>query len=306
MNDHERVEVTVGVDGSASSLEAVKWAAAEAAALVGTLRIIHAVPWPALYGPRGPSATRGPVTAEAGRVLEEAESVATDRSPSLKIDTELIPGAPQMVLTVASHEADMLVLGNRGRGGFTGMLMGSLAAALAHRASCPVVIVRGSASPSGPVVVGVDGSPADRLVLGAAFERAQREGTSVCAIHAWDAPEPFLPTPPWSREAEVLQSAAGRVLRVALAPFEASHPGVPVEASLVTRSATAALVDASERALIVVVGSHGSGALRGLLAGSVCHGVMYHARCPVEIIHVADEIAQNIPRYDPVELVDHT
>lgn len=183
--------------------------------------------------------------------------------------------------------------------------MGSIAASLAHRASCPVVIVRGNANTEGPVVVGVDGSAADRLVLTAAFDRAQREGTSVYAIHAWEAPEPFLVTPPWSTEATTLEDEATRVLEDALAPFVISHPGVPVERKLVTRSPTAALVDASVHALIVVVGSHGSGALRGLLAGSVCHGVMYHAHCPVKIVHVADEITRSIPTYERIQLVNH-
>jgi nucleotide-binding universal stress UspA family protein len=198
------------------------------------------------------------------------------------------------------------VLGNRGRGGFTGMLMGSMAASLAHRASCPVVIVRGNANAAGPVVVGVDGSTADRLVLTAAFDRAQRDGMSVHAIHAWDAPEPFLVTPPWSHEAHQLERDARRVLDEALGPFATSHPGVPVEGEVVTRSPTAALVGASEQAQLVVIGSHGAGAFRGLLAGSVCHGVMYHAHCPVEVIHVADEITRNTPTYDQARLVDHS
>lgn len=308
MNEPERIEIAVGVDGSASSLQAVRWATAEATRLGGTLRIVHAWLWPSMYVPDGASAIGDPVTAEAQRLLHEAAALAASQSPGLHIDTDLIPGAPRIVLTVASHEADMFVLGNRGRGGFTGMLMGSMAAAIAHRASCPVVIVRGKATPRGPVVVGIDGSAADWPVLTVAFERAQREATSVYAIHAWEAPEPLMPTPAWSRDALRIEHDARHVLEHALAPFEAAHPGVPVERKLVTRSPTAALVNASDRAQIVVVGSHGAGAMHGLLAGSVCHGVMYHAHCPVEVVPVEYEASHGTPRDDQwqAELVDQT
>lgn len=220
---------------------------------------------------------------------------------------ETVTGAPQLVLTVASHESDLLVLGSRGLGGFTGMLMGSIAAAMAHRASSPVVIVRGRANPTGPVVVGVDGSRADIAVLRAAFDRSRRLGVDLQVIHAWDAPSHLLPTPRWSGEAGLLERQAQTVLDHAIEPLAATYPDVSVDARLVTTSPTAALVRASAEASIVVVGSHGAGALRGLIAGSVCHGVMYHASCPVEVIRVADaikEAAEEIrrrpaPRLDP-------
>ena len=200
---------------------------------------------------------------------------------------------------MASHESDLLVIGNRGLGGFTGMLMGSVAAAMAHRASCPVVVVRGRANPTGPVVVGIDGSRADPVVVAAAFDRAQRVGTSVQAIHAWNAASPLLPKAHWSAEASRLENDARGVLERAIGAMRATYPDVPVEAELVTSSPTTELVRASSRASIVVVGSHGAGALRGLLAGSV-HGVIYHAHCPVEVIRVADAIKEAV--YD----VEHT
>lgn len=301
MNELERVEVAVGVDGSASSLEAVQWAAVEAVSLGAILRIIHAWLSPYAHVPLGSSRrTATSAWAVAGEhLLVEASAAAVSASPGIEVDTNLIPGPPRLVLTVASHEADLLVLGNRGRGGFAGMVMGSMAASVAHRASCPVVIVRGQVNRAGPVVVGIDGSAADHLVLAVAFDRAERSGTSLHAIHAWEAPEPLLPTPPWSDEARSLEYDARQVLALALAPFEAAHPGVRVERKLVTRSPTAALVASSEEAEIVVVGSHGAGALHGMLAGSVCHGVIYHAHCPVEVVHVAEQVATEADEVGP-------
>ncbi len=295
VNEAERIEVAVGVDGSPSSLEAVRWAAVEAVRLGATLRIIHAWLSPYAQVPLG-AMRRASTTALAvagERLVSEASAAATLVSPGLEVDSDLIPGPPRLVLTVASHEADLLVLGYRGRGGFSGMVMGSMAASVAHRASCPVVIVRGQANRTGPVVVGIDGSAADHPVLAVAFERAEKSGRSLHAIHAWEAPEPLLPTPPWSDDAPRLEHDAREVLVLALAPFEAAYPAVRVERKLVTRSPTAALVESSEAAEIVVVGSHGAGALHGLLAGSVCHGVIYHARCPVEVVHVAEEVTKD-------------
>lgn len=102
MNEHERIEIAVGVDGSASSLEAVRWASAEAERLGGSLRIIHAWPRPSMYVPRRSIGTGEPMTAEVHRLLKDAAAMASSRSPGLEIDTDLIPGAPRFVLTVAS------------------------------------------------------------------------------------------------------------------------------------------------------------------------------------------------------------
>jgi nucleotide-binding universal stress UspA family protein len=152
------------------------------------------------------------------------------------------------------------------------------------------VIVRGETNVRGSVVVGLDGSAADPPVLAAAFELARGTNASVHAIHAWDAPEPRLASAQWKPSGSRLEHEARTVLERALAPFESAFPAVPVERRLVSRSPTAALVAASEHAQIVVVGSHGTGALHGLLAGSVCHGVIYHAQCPVQVVPVADEV----------------
>lgn len=288
MSDNSVFRVTVGVDGSASSLEAVRWAAAEATARAGTLRIVHAWLWPMMPVPLGPApgVAEGGFTAEAHRVLREASAVASKAGPDLEVRSALVTGAAQVVLAHESTTADLLVLGDRGLGGFTGMLMGSVAVAMAHHASCPVVIVRGHADRSGPIVVGVDGSASDEPALTTAFQRAERDDAPVLAIHAWLAPSGILPAPAWSGLSSELEEAAGQLLDDALATFVRDHPAVSVERRLVCGSPTGALVAASQHARLVVVASHGAGALLGLVGGSVCHGVIYHAHCPVEVVSI--------------------
>lgn len=288
MSENNGFRITVGVDGSASSLEAVRWAAAEAAAQSGKLRIVHAWLWPMMPVPLGPApgVAEGGFTAEAHRVLRDAAAAARDVASDLDVRTDLITGAAQVILFHESTKADLLVLGNRGLGGFTGMLMGSVAIAMARRAACPVVIVRGHGDPSGPIVVGVDGSASDQPALAAAFERAERDGAPVLAIHAWDAPAGILPAPAWSGMSSELEMAATQTLDAALATIVGDHPTVTVERRVVPSSPTVALVAASEHARLVVVASHGAGALLGLVGGSVCHGVIYHAPCPVEVVQI--------------------
>lgn len=290
MSEHARFDVVVGVNGTGSSLYAVKWAAEEAANRGGTLRLVCA--WSTsrlapIRPVRGSTEDTAEITTEGMRLLDVAALVAATVSPGLEVHTELVVGSPPLVLSEASRSADLLVLGDRGPGGCTGMLVGSVAAAVVDLTTCPVLIVRGRVNRTGPVVVGVDGSPSDGLVLAAAFDRAERAGTSVLAIHTWTVPAHLLPTP-WGTETRSAQHAARRVLDAALAPFGRSHPMVRVDRYVVTGSPTAALVLASASAQLVVVGSHGaSTALRGLLAANACSRDVHHAHCRVEVVRSA-------------------
>lgn len=278
--------IVVGVDGSRSSLDAVAWAAREAAHRGGALRIVHAWMWPLMHVSLGPApgAAEGGFTFEANRLLQDAGAVSSATAADVPVETDLRTGAPNVVLARASRDNDLLVLGSRGLGGFTGMLLGSVAVAMARRSACPLVIVRGHSRPSGAVVVGVDESSTDDVVLAAAFSDAERHGAPLIAIHVWQTPPALTPPSPWwTKDVDVIETAAAQVLDQALEPWLERYPGVTVEKRVLSGSPTGALVDASTGARLVVVGSHGAGSLRGLLVGSVCHGVIYHAECPVRV-----------------------
>jgi nucleotide-binding universal stress UspA family protein len=138
--------VIVGVDGSPESVEALAWAARYAAATGATISAVHA--WH--YPPAGPvPAGRPPqaVTEEVRRHMQEAlDSALTEvygtATPD-KVDTKVAYGHPAMVLVNESEAADLLVVGNRGHGKFSGMLLGSVSIHCVTTASCPVLVVRG-------------------------------------------------------------------------------------------------------------------------------------------------------------------
>lgn len=142
--------VLVGVDGSESSNAAVRWAADEARRLGVPLRALHAWLWPLYHVQLGPPPGAPPGTglrAEADRVLEQAAELTREASPSTPVETILYTGAPAAALLRDAANARMLVVGHRGLGGFTGLLLGSVgvtvsAHALLHHAACPVLVVR--------------------------------------------------------------------------------------------------------------------------------------------------------------------
>src|SRR5690242_9984758 len=154
--------IVVGIDGSESALDAARWAAAEAARRNRRLRIVHAYRWPLPeYGPVPFDVSMiDAVRAGADKVVREAAAAVIEIVPDSPPETAVVRGAPVSVLLEESARAELLVLGSRGLGGFAELLAGSVAVELAAHGRCPVVVVRGETPGDGPVVVGVDGSPA--------------------------------------------------------------------------------------------------------------------------------------------------
>jgi nucleotide-binding universal stress UspA family protein len=163
-------------------------------------------------------------------------------------------------------------------------MLGSVSRRVATHARCPVVVVRGRDDAEGPVAAGVDDSPAADLVLDAAFTQASAYGCGVVVVRS------YLPAVPlWLREAatdiDTPDQDAGERARLdqQLAPWRAKYPDVPVEVVLTHTSPAGALVEASRRARLVVVGSRGHGVVAGTLLGSAGLQLLHHAECPVYI-----------------------
>lgn len=134
--------VVVGVDGSPGSVAALKWGARVAAAVGASVQAVTAWHYPTTYGaPMYLDSWRPDVDAE--KVLEEAldEAFGSHRPPGLL--TSVAPGTPREVLLEASKGARLLVVGSRGHGGFAGLLLGSVSAAVAEHAECAVLVARG-------------------------------------------------------------------------------------------------------------------------------------------------------------------
>lgn len=138
--------VVVGIDGSPGSTAALEFAAEHASRTAAALTVIFA--WPTLS--HGRAALMGAPFENhfaeemnsAERVLSEAVAGLGERYPDVEIDTEAIPVAPSRCLVDASEAASLLVVGSRGRGAFTGMLLGSTSQAVLHHGKCSVAVVR--------------------------------------------------------------------------------------------------------------------------------------------------------------------
>jgi nucleotide-binding universal stress UspA family protein len=292
---HAGDPVVVGVDGSAQATVALRWATREAARRQTVLRVLHAWVWPlyrvSLEAPPGSPPGAG-LRAAAEQVLADAVSTARETDPGVEVDTELVVGEPASALLRAGETAGLLVVGNRGVGGFAGLLLGSTGVSTSARAACPVVVVRGdvdrdvSDGGTAPVVVGVDGTASSDAVLSAAVTEASRRCAPLLLVHAWTVPlhRRHLDAGGYSAAAEEGIAAGREVLRQAEERVRQEHPALTVRSRIGACSAGAELVEASRKARLLVVGSSGAGPFTGLLLGSTTHAVIHHAGCPV-LVH---------------------
>jgi nucleotide-binding universal stress UspA family protein len=111
----------------------------------------------------------------------------------LTVKGEVATGAAAPILMECSRVAEFTVVGDRGLGGFVGLLVGSIAVELAAHSPTPVIVVRGQNQTEGPVMVGVDGSPANQPAIGHAFQSASLRHAPLVAVHAWSLPHPIAP-----------------------------------------------------------------------------------------------------------------
>ncbi|HEX3588694.1 MAG TPA: universal stress protein [Pseudonocardiaceae bacterium] len=276
--------IVAGVDGSDSSYDAARWAAVEAARRNLPLRLLYVVHPPADGFAGGTVLSELLESAEAEARREVDELAATFRD-SIEVGTEVLVGPAIPLLVDASKDAALMVVGSRGLGGFTGVLVGSVAAALAAHGGCPVAVVRASSS-AGSVVVGVDGSPASEAAVALAFEEASLRGVDLVAVHTWRenasdaafvaAIEPVLDLDQLQREAE-------ETLAERLAGWRENYPDVTVHRAVSRDRPVHALLAAADGASLLVVGSRGRGGFSGLLLGSTSQALVYHAPCPLVV-----------------------
>jgi nucleotide-binding universal stress UspA family protein len=148
---------------------------------------------------------------------------------------------------------------------------------------------------SGPVVVGVDGSPASRRALEWAVREAAAKGTKVLAISAYRIPSLVSAAPyaAWSPALkEELADEANKVLSRLIWATAETHPEVEIEAKVVEGLPADVLIETSERASALVVGSRGHGGLVGSLLGSVSNRCVAHAHCPVVVVGPASPVEE--------------
>lgn len=290
--------IVVAYDGSESSELALTWGLGAARAHGLEVLVAHAVDEAARVGD---GLVAGGYTGSARQVIRDsvdelllkAADSARLEFPTVPVETHIVYGPAVTGLLDLVADAEMCVVGSRGRGGFAGLLLGSTSVELTAHASCPVVVVRSqqSADPgseSGRVVVGIDGSPAGAAAIGFAFEEASLRGAALTAIHTWELPFMEIPVMPGPSQVESIygetESSEGRLLAEALSGWQERFPDVNVRRKLLRGTAAQVLIEASPGAELLVVGSRGRGGFNALLLGSVSHAVLHHAMSPVAVV----------------------
>jgi nucleotide-binding universal stress UspA family protein len=294
MTNTEQRSIVVGIDGSASSLQAVRWAAHQARRRDVPLRLVHACLLMPVRHPRqvAPPPEYHDAFLEQGQHwLSQAAEAARAAVPGVTLSTDLRDGVTAEVLIGESHVAQLVVLGDRGLGGFRGLLVGSVSIAVSAHAHCPVVVTHastddGAPPETGPVVVGVDGSPLSDTAVGFAFEAAAERRVPLVAVHSWvdvDMAGAWTALPR-TIDWDWVEATEAKLLDDALAGWLEKFPDVEVHKLVERDRPGRALLKESAGAQLVVVGSRGRGALTGIGLGSVSQSLLHHAECPVAVV----------------------
>jgi nucleotide-binding universal stress UspA family protein len=283
-----RFGILVGVDGSAESDAAIRWAIHEAVMRRAAMTLMHVV------APLAASWPMGPVYADitewqrnnARHVLQQAlktvqATVSASQLPDLH--TETLNSSVVPTLVRASANKHMIVVGSRGSGALGRLLLGSVSTGLVHHASCPVAVIRPEPESSydAPVLLGIDGSAASEAATALAFDEASRRGVDLVALHAWSDAAVF---PILGMDWHEYESQGHKTLSERLAGWQEHFPDVHVHRRLVCDQPARWLTRESQHAQLVVVGSRGRGGFASTWLGSVSNAVAQSANVPVLVV----------------------
>ena len=282
------MHIVVGVDESEGAADALRWAVREAdardavltAALVwGWLDQHHLDPGE----PFDPKYHEADALAQLEQMV--AEALLTGVPPGIRLKAISDLAGPGLVRAAA--DADLLVVGARGLGGFKGLLVGSVSQHCLHHAPCPVAVVRDQDDPTREIrriVVGIDGSTTSLRALDWALDAARAHRSRVEVVHAWH-PSYVNPMDAYLiSSADVLEQSARTVLDEAIARADDRDLADPIQGLLVLGSAGRAVLDVAEGADLIVVGSRQQSAAGCLFLGSTSLQVSHHADCPVVVV----------------------
>lgn len=289
--------IVVGLDGSSRDETVLEWAAVSAQRGGRPLHLLHAQDMAAELAVTDPGALGGldvrTIDLGDGDLLGNAEATIAERWPDVVVTTSAPWVSASQGLVDASRTAYAVVVGAGKRGALEKLVLGRASLSTAMHASCPVVIVPEGArnTVGGPIVVGIDGSPHSQAAAEQAFLIAQGRGTSVRAVTTWylEVVDGMVVTTPGTAAYETVQARYAELMEHTLRPLRAEYPQVAVEARVVRGKPAATLVEESEGADLLVLGTRGRGGFRGMLLGSVSQKAMETARCPVMIVRDRDE-----------------
>jgi nucleotide-binding universal stress UspA family protein len=278
MKETKMGEIIVGVDGSDGSRAALRWAARTATARHAECRAIAAWQYPAnAVNPAAPATLPGPEEMDE-RTRDDLRTVVREVLGSdadrVEIEVGRGPAASVLLTAAARADTDMLVMGARGRGGFAGLLLGSVSQECVEHSPCPVVVLRDEPDASdGPIVIGLDGSGGASRALDWALDLAEATAATVVAVHA-----PILGAN------NAMMEAASQSLEQWCAPIRAR--AVPYEMRIEPGDPRTALEQVADEtgASLLVVGTRGLGPVRGLLLGSVAGYIARYSKGPIAIV----------------------
>jgi nucleotide-binding universal stress UspA family protein len=283
--------VVIGYDHSPASDRALAQAGREAAWRGASITVVNA-----FHGIVASPAGYFPLDVEAS-LKDAADDIAAGgvgwlrhRYPGMAVEAKVIAGPIADALAEASRDADLLVLGNRGRGGFTGLLLGSVSMRALTLASCPTMIVRGKPrEPADTVVLALDVEDAGTDLIEFAFAEASARGARLKVVNVWDLGWAASPDPDATDDLRTAKKHAVADIRSALerqlSPWHAKHPDVHLTIDVMDGTPSAALTGLTESTDLIVAGAHrrGDGHL-GMRPGPIVHTLLHHADCPVVVV----------------------
>jgi nucleotide-binding universal stress UspA family protein len=290
--------IIVGVDGSAPSIVALRWAAYEARRRKAELVAVSCYSVPVYGSPEGavyPTPDDIDMFKEsAAAIVGRAMEIVADIDPKIVVEGMSAMSPATIGISDAARPGDEIVVGATGHTGVIDGLLGSVALSVVHRSHVPVIVVPAKpaaeiGSSMKKIVVGVDGSTASLQALEWAYNEALVSGAELTAVHGWVYPYSGARTSV-SEPRTQMQLDAMEELKASLESLGPRLAGgsLHVHARLVEQPPAEALLEESEDADLLVVGSRGRGAVRSTLLGSVSRTVAQHATCPVAVIRQAE------------------
>ncbi len=286
--------IVAGVDGSDAALEATRWAADEAVRRHCELRLLLAYSLPAMvgypdYDPM-PEVLAPVLFDEGQKIIDSARADVLRTNPQLTVTATVVEEPAISALQDASQEAVLTVVGSDHVSRFHGVMLGSVALAVASTNPAPVAVIhRGQTQRSdGPVVVGVDGSSTSDAAVSFAFQEASVRGAHLVAVHVWnDSTVPVSHRMKDVMDPARIEQQEQVLLAERIAGWAEKYPDVLVRKLVIQGRATAGLLEQSAGAQLLVVGSHGRGGFTGMLLGSTSHSLIIHGTCPVVVVRQA-------------------
>ena len=285
----KKKSILVGVDGTEAGYEAVRWAANYASHTSLSVSILYV------------RLNKIKITDdEITEILHRAEDIANTYNVDSSSTTQT--GDPSQIFIDLSCQYRMIVIGNRGKSGLAERLLKTMSSSLPAAAYCPIIVVPYADKDGNilnhqyklqKIVVGSDASEWSlrALSIGAAIaNKWNAQLLALAAVSIYNTSSDFLSHTPSDK---ILKNSLAE-LQTRVLPIQENYPHLDVDLRVVSKSALEALVSASKKSDLIVVGSRGLSGVSGWLLGSTSQALLQHSYAPVCVIpknYVQAEIA---------------